>query len=392
MAHVKTGLEVLIRNGHPWTTDTRLGLLCNPASVDANFQHARDLLVQRFPGQVKALYSPQHGFHAEKQDNMVESDHLVDAVTRLPVYSLYGETRIPTPQMLAPIDVLLVDLQDVGTRVYTFIYTLAYCLEAASAAGKRVLVLDRPNPVNGRDLEGNILETEWASFVGRFPIPMRHGMTIGEIARLFNDRFGAGASLEVIPMEGWQRTMWFEDTGLPWVAPSPNMPTPQTAMVYPGQVIWEGTNVSEGRGTSLPFEICGAPFLSPSQILDFIGGSRVPGAILRPCLFEPTSGKHAGRPCHGFQIHVTTPDQYRPYTTSLKILQAILHHHADAFQWKSDPYEYEFEKPAIDLILGSQAVRERIQAMESIPALEASWQSDLAAFRSLRRPYLLYPD
>jgi len=392
MAHVKTGLEVLIRNGHPWTTDARLGLLCNPASVDANLQHARDLLVQRFPGQVKALYAPQHGFHAEKQDNMVESGHLIDAATRLPVYSLYGETRIPTPQMLAPIDVLLVDLQDVGTRVYTFIYTLSYCLEAAAAAGKRVLVLDRPNPINGRDLEGNLLESEWASFVGRFPIPMRHGMTIGEMARLFNDHFGGGASLEVIPMAGWQRAMWFEDTGLPWVAPSPNMPTPQTAMVYPGQVIWEGTNVSEGRGTTLPFEICGAPFWSPSQILDFIGGAQVPGAILRPCLFEPTSGKHAGKPCHGFQIHVTAPDRYRSYTTSLKILQAILHHHADAFQWKSDPYEYEFEKPAIDLILGSQTIRERIQAMESIQALEASWQPDLAAFHTLRRPYLLYPD
>lgn len=392
MATVKTGLEVLIRDGHPWAMNARLGLLCNPASVDARFRHARDLLVERFSGQVKALYSPQHGFHAEKQDNMVESDHLIDAVTRLPVYSLYGETRIPTPQMLAPIDVLLVDLQDVGTRVYTFIYTLSYCLEAAAASGKRVLVLDRPNPINGHDLEGNLLEAEWASFVGRFPIPMRHGMTIGEIARLFNDHFGGGASLEVIPMEGWRRAMWFEDTGLPWVAPSPNMPTPQTAMVYPGQVIWEGTNVSEGRGTTLPFEICGAPFLSPSKILDFMGGPQVPGAILRTCLFEPTSGKHAGQPCHGFQIHVTTPDRYRPYRTSLQILQAILNHHPDVFQWKSDPYEYEFEKPAIDLILGSQTVREHIQAMEPVQALEASWEADLAVFRSLRRPYLLYPD
>ncbi len=392
MQPVKTGLELLIENGHPWLSGARLGLLCNPASVDRNYVHARDRLIQRFPGQLKALYSPQHGFHAEKQDNMIESDHMTDAATGLPVYSLYGQTRIPTPQMMAPIDVLLVDLQDVGTRVYTFIYTLSYCLEAAAASGIRVIVLDRPNPINGRDMEGNVLQPEWASFVGRFPLPMRHAMTIGEIARLFNDHFGGGAALEVVSMRGWLRSMWFKDTGLPWVAPSPNMPTVATAVVYPGQVIWEGTNISEGRGTSLPFEIFGAPFLIPEKILEFIGGPKLPGAVLRPCVFEPTSGKHAGKNCQGFQIHVTAPDLYRPYRTSLSLLQAILHHHKDAFQWKSDPYEYEFEKRAIDLILGCREVRQRISDMESMRSLETSWQNELEDFRSLRRPYLLYPE
>jgi uncharacterized protein YbbC (DUF1343 family) len=392
MQSVKTGLEVLIQQSHPWITGARLGLLCNPASVDRDYGHARDRLIQRFPEQLKALYSPQHGFHAEKQDNMIESDHMIDAATGLPVYSLYGETRIPTPQMMAPIDVLLVDLQDVGTRVYTFIYTLSYCLEAAAASGIRVIVLDRPNPINGRDLEGNVLQTEWASFVGRFPIPMRHAMTIGEIARLFNDHFGCGAALKVISMQGWQRSMWFNDTGLPWVAPSPNMPTVATAVVYPGQVIWEGTNISEGRGTALPFEILGAPFLKPEKILEFIGGPRLPGAFLRPCVFAPTSGKHAGKDCRGFQIHVVDADRYRPYRTSLILLQAILHHHKGAFQWKSDPYEYEFDKRAIDLILGSREVRQRVSNMESIQSLETSWQRELEAFRSLRRAYLLYPE
>ena len=392
MQPVETGLELLIENGHPWLSGARLGLLCNPASVDRNYVHARDRLIQRFPGQLKALYSPQHGFHAEKQDNMIESDHMTDCATGLPVYSLYGETRIPTPQMMAPIDVLLVDLQDVGTRVYTFIYTLSYCLEAAVTGGIRVIVLDRPNPINGRDMEGNVLQPEWASFVGRFPIPMRHAMTIGEIARLFNDHIGRGAALDVISMQGWHRSMWFNDTGLPWIAPSPNMPTVATTMVYPGQVIWEGTNISEGRGTSLPFEIFGAPFLVPQKILEFIGGPKLPGAVLRPCVFEPTSGKHAGRDCHGFQIHVTAPDRYRPYLTSLGLLQAILHHHRDAFQWKADPYEYEFDKRAIDLILGCQEVRQRISDMESMRSLETSWQSELEDFRSLRRPYLLYPE
>jgi uncharacterized protein YbbC (DUF1343 family) len=392
MAPVKTGLEVLIQQSHPWITGARLGLLCNPASVDQDYGHARDRLIQRFPGQLKALYSPQHGFHAEKQDNMIESDHMTDATTGLPVYSLYGETRIPTPQMMAPIDVLLVDLQDVGTRVYTFIYTLSYCLEAAAASGIRVIVLDRPNPINGRDLEGNVLQPDWTSFVGRFPIPMRHAMTIGEIAQLFNNHFGCGAALEVISMQGWHRSMWFNDTGLPWVAPSPNMPTVATAVVYPGQVIWEGTNISEGRGTSLPFEILGAPFLSPERILEFIGGPKLPGAFLRPCVFAPTSGKHAGKDCCGFQIHVTDADRYRPYRTSLSLLQAILHHHKDAFQWKSDPYEYEFDKRAIDLILGSREIRQRVSNQESMRSLETSWQLELEDFRTLRRPYLLYPE
>ena len=392
MPPVTTGLELLTREPHPWIAGARLGLLCNPASVDSQYGHARDRLVRAFPDQLSALYSPQHGFHAEKQDNMVESDHLTDAATGLPVYSLYGETRIPTAQMLAPIDVLLVDLQDVGTRVYTFIYTLSYCLEAAAASGTRVLVLDRPNPINGRDMEGNILEPEWASFVGRFPMPMRHAMTIGEIARFFNAQIGSPAILDVIPMQGWRRSMWFADTGLPWVAPSPNMPTVATAVVYPGQVIWEGTNISEGRGTAFPFEIFGAPFLEPEKILEFIGGLRVPGATLRPCVFEPTSGKHAGRPCRGFQIHVTAPDLYRPYRTSLSFLQATLHHHEDDFQWKSYPYEYEFEKPAIDLILGSRDLRHRVSQMEPLPSIENDWQDALRDFRSLRRPYLLYAD
>jgi len=392
MPSVRTGLDNLLRDSHPWIAGARLGLLCNPASVDREYVHARERLGQRFPGQLSALYSPQHGFYAEKQDNMIESDHMTDPATGLPVYSLYGETRIPTPPMLAPIDVLVVDLQDVGTRVYTFIYTLAYCLEAAAAAGKRVLVLDRPNPVNGRDLEGNVLEAAWTSFVGRFPIPMRHAMTIGELARFFNDRIGGGADLDVVPMEGWQRSLWFHQTGLPWVPPSPNMPTEATAVVYPGQVIWEGTNISEGRGTALPFEVFGAPFLKPEKIIEFMGGARLPGAVLRPCVFEPTSGKHAGEACRGFQIHVTAPDRYRPYRTSLALLQAVLYHHGDAFEWKSAPYEYEFERPAIDLILGSREIRLRLSGMDPIDRLEDTWQEGLQEFRILRRDCLLYPE
>ena len=390
MPAVYTGLEQLLEHSHPWIRRQRLGLLCNPASVDRHYVHARDRINQRFPGQLKALYSPQHGFFAEKQDNMVESGHLTDAVSGLPVYSLYGETRIPTAEMLAPIDVLLVDLQDVGTRVYTFIYTMSYCLEAARDHGLKVLVLDRPNPINGRQIEGNLLNPAWASFVGRYALPMRHGLTMGELARLFNDHCGIGAQLDVVAMLGWRRAMWFHDTGLPWVAPSPNMPTPATAAVYPGQVIWEGTSLSEGRGTTLPFELCGAPDLDIDTIGAHLAAEDLPGVVLRPGLFEPTSGKHAQRPCRGYQLHITDRDQYKPYLTSLKLLQAILRHPPESWAWKSPPYEYEFEKQPIDLILGDGDVRRQIEGLADLTALERQWQEALEVYWDTCRPSLIY--
>lgn len=392
MAAISTGLDQLLRHSHPWIKEQRLGLLCNPASVDSRYTHARDRIMQRFPGQLKALYSPQHGFFAEKQDNMIESDHLRDPVSGLPVFSLYGETRIPTADMLDPIDILLVDLQDVGTRVYTFIYTLSYCLEAARDCGRSVLILDRPNPVNGHQIEGNLLKPHWASFVGRYGLPMRHGLTIGELARLFTNHFAIGGRLDVIAMQGWKRGMWFGDTGLPWVAPSPNMPTPDTAMVYPGQVIWEGTNLSEGRGTALPFEICGAPYLDTARVKAALAAEDLPGAVLRACVFEPTSGKHALTPCHGFQIHVTDRGRYMPYLTSLKLLQAILRCHSEDFAWKAPPYEYEFEKQPIDLILGDADLRRRIETLEDLTVLAHEWQEDLENFWRVCVPYLIYPE
>ena len=391
MKIVMTGLERLRRDAHPWIRGRRLGLLCNPASIDRRYTHARDVLMQSFPDQLKALYSPQHGFCAEKQDNMVESDHMTDPASGLPVFSLYGETRIPTPEMLEPIDVLLVDLQDVGTRVYTFVYTLSYCMEAARDSGRQVLVLDRPNPVNGRQVEGNLLDPRWASFVGRFVLPMRHGLTIGELARHFNDHDGIGCELDVVAMDGWERDMWFGDTGLPWVAPSPNMPTPETAAVYPGQVIWEGTNLSEGRGTALPFEICGAPFIDMARVRKALTGKSLPGAVLRPLTFEPTSGKHARTPCHGFQVHITDRDRYQPYLTSLQLLQAIIRCHPEAFEWKAPPYEYEFEKRPIDLILGDADLRRQIEAHEDLEVLAREWEGELLAFRETCAPSLIYP-
>ncbi|MBR9979981.1 MAG: DUF1343 domain-containing protein [Desulfatitalea sp.] len=390
MPEVTLGIEQLVAAPPPQLKGARLGLLCNSASVDHHLAHARHLVHDCFGTQLVQLFSPQHGLFAERQDNMIESEHRRDPWLNIPVHSLYSETRMPTEAMLAPIDVLLVDLQDVGTRVYTFIYTLSYCMEAARLFGKKIVVLDRPNPIGGRAVEGNLLEPAWSSFVGRYAMPMRHGMTIGELALMFNGAFGIGCDLDVIPLQGWRREMHFHETGLPWVAPSPNLPNPVSALVYPGQVIWEGTNVSEGRGTTQPFELFGAPFLNPDAILRHLEGSVLPGMVLRPMEFLPTAHKWQGRVCHGFQIHVTDPVRFRPYKTSLALLQAILRHHPEAFEWKQPPYEYEFERLPIDLILGDQAIRTHLCAMMPIDDLERSWQDGLNAFEALRRDYLLY--
>ena len=387
---IQSGLERLIDSPPAALYGKRLGLLCHPASVDRNFVHARRLIQDRLPGQLRALYCPQHGFFGEKQDNMVESDDTTDPLLQLPVFSLYGRTRVPTRAMFDPIDVLIVDLQDVGTRVYTFIYTLSYCLEAARTFGRQVLVLDRPNPIGGSETEGNCLAPDCASFVGRYPLPMRHGLTIGEAALLFNRRFGIDCDLSVIPMKGWRREMYFPDTGLPWIAPSPNMPSPRTALVYPGQVVWEGTNVSEGRGTTQPFEIFGAPFIVPDAILQTLGEDLLPGAVLRPLAFEPTAHKWQGRLCRGFQIHVTDPGRFRPYAAGLKLLGAVLQVHADSFRWKAPPYEYEFERRPIDLILGDRTIRRRLARGDDMAAIARSWQPGLEAYERISREVYLY--
>ena len=358
--------------------------------MDGRLRHARHLINERFPGALRALFSPQHGFFAEKQDNMIESADLVDPFLGIPVFSLYGGTRVPSREMFADIDVLLVDLQDAGTRVYTFIYTLSYCMETARSSGVKVLVLDRPNPVGGEAVEGNLLRPECASFVGRFSIPMRHGLTIAELARLFNTRFQIGCELDVIPMAGWKRGMLFTETGLPWVAPSPNLPTPASAMVYPGQVLWEGTNVSEGRGTTQPFELFGAPFFDVGRMAAEFADDLLPGAILRPTVFEPTYGKWQGRACYGFQVHVTEPQRFAPYAMTLRLLQAVLRHHPDQFAWRPPPYEYEFEKLPIDLLIGDPSVRQRIEQLEPVERLELSWSKELDDFRAMSRECRLY--
>ncbi|MBU0728189.1 MAG: DUF1343 domain-containing protein [Proteobacteria bacterium] len=389
---ITLGLEKFIRNPPESVRNRRLAILANHASTDRNFQHIVDLVNKAIPGSVKCLFSPQHGFFSEKQDNMIESAHGIDGRSKIPVFSLYSKDRQPTEAMFDLFDVLLIDLVDVGTRVYTFWSTMIYCLEAAKKYGKHVIVLDRPNPVGGEMVEGNVLKEECASFVGLYPIPMRHGMTFGELANLVNDHFQINASLEIVTMTGWKRSMLFRDTGLPWVFPSPNMPTPDTALVYPGQVVLEGTNISEGRGTTLPFELFGAPFIKHNEILERLSETPLPGCIFRPVVFEPTSNKWQGKTCFGFQIHPTDCRLFLPYRTSLALLQAVMTLYPEDFQLKAPPYEYEFDRRPVDLIVGDMQLAERLRNGEDILGLEAGWQDELVAFMEVRDQYLLYTD
>lgn len=368
----------------------RVGLISNPASINSRFEHTADLFHQHDRINLVALFGPQHGIHAETQDDMIEWQSFRDGRTGLPVYSLYGETRKPHPEMLADLDVLVFDVQDVGTRVYTFIYTMALAMEAARECGKRFIVLDRPNPINGIHTEGNIHEPEYSSFVGMFPIPMRHGMTVGEMARMFNDEFGIACDLEVVNMEGWRREMWFEDTGLPWVLPSPNIPTVDTAAVYPGGVMIEGVNISEGRGTARPFEIIGAPFIQAYDLIEELKKDKLPGAIFRPLHFQPTFHKFAGQTCGGVQIHVTSRDEFKPVITGVAIIGAIRRLCPNDFEWKQPPYEYVYDKLPFDVIAGSKTMREQIEAGAGASDIEAGWKDSLAEFNDRRKAHLLY--
>ncbi len=388
MPIVQLGIDNLLAARPAWLRTARIGLLVNQASVDNHLRHTQDRLVEAGV-KLTAIFAPQHGYFGEQQANMVESDDFTDERLGIPVFSLYGKTRQPTEDMLSHIDVLVIDLQDVGTRVYTFGTTLALCMEAARSHDVLVVVLDRPNPIGGHHSEGNLLDLERRSFVGRFPVPMRHGLTMAEMARLFNEAFKIGAPFQVFPMNGWTRTMLYRQTGLHWVAPSPNLPTPESTLVYPGQVLLEGTNLSEGRGTTTPFELWGSPYLKPELVLKYIANQELPGLVLRPARFTPFFDKWAGQSCSGFQIHVTDPETYRPYVTSLTLIQAVLATHHE-FQWSTPPYEYEFHHLPIEIILGSTNLHTQLERGVAVADLERSWEPQLLEFRQLCEPYLLY--
>ncbi len=368
------------------------GLLLNQASVNADFEYASTLLARTFPGKLAALFSPQHGLWSEQQENMIESGHGRDETLGIPIYSLYSETRKPTPAMLKGLDCLVFDLQDVGTRIYTFAWTMMGCLEACATARIPVVVFDRPNPLGGDAAEGPILDLHYESFVGRSAIPMRHGLTMGELAQWLNARHKIGADVLVVKMTGWSRQMLWPDTGRTWVGTSPNLPRWEGCLVYPGQVLLEGTNLSEGRGTTTPFEVCGAPFVSPTKLLAELRSFDLAGVHLRPIRFEPTFHKWAGKSCGGVYIHVTDPAKFRPLLTTLAIITAVRRLWPKEFAWREPPYEYEKVKKPIDILFGGCTFREALERgeLKSGANLNEIARLDLADWRKQVGDYLLY--
>jgi uncharacterized protein YbbC (DUF1343 family) len=387
---VRPGIELLLDRKKELIRGARVGAVVHPASVLPDLEHTADALLACEGLRLVCLFGPQHGARGEKQDNMVESEFYQDPDTGLPVHSLYGETRRPTREMMEDIDILLFDLQDVGTRVYTFVYTMAYCMEACAEYGKHLIVLDRPNPVNGRQVEGNLLNPEYRSFVGLFPIPMRHGMTMGELALLFRSEFGIQCNLTVIPIENWARSFWFDQTGLPWVQPSPNLPTCDSAIVYPGMVLLEGTCLSEGRGTTRPFELVGAPFIRSRQYAGELNALHLPGVWFRPVHFQPTFQKWAGQMCGGVQIHVRDRDIFEPYLTGIAAIATASALYPESFQWRNPPYEYENKRLPIQILSGGTEIPDMISRQIPIEQIRKSWKRDVDAFLRLRAKHLLY--
>lgn len=387
--HIKLGLETLLEQPSRYFGSERIGLICNQASVDHRFRHAADLLNEHGDINLRALFGPQHGIRGDVQDNMIETDHAVDA-TGLPIYSLYSETREPTEYMLKDVDVLVFDMQDVGCRIYTFAYTMANSMVAAKRFGKKVIVCDRPNPINGRDVAGNVLETEQASFVGLYPMPTRHGMTLGELAQLFNDKFGIACDLSVISMEGWDRDCWLDETDTPWVLPSPNIPTLDSATMFPGTVHFEGTQISEGRGTTRPFELIGAPYIDPAKYAQRLNELNLPGVFFRSCVFRPTFQKHGGVSCGGVQIHVTDRSSFEPVAVGVAMVKVAYELYPEEFRWKEPPYEYVYDRNPFDVIAGTSRIREVIESGGSIEDLWSWWAPNLKEFKEVRESYLLY--
>ncbi len=403
---VKLGLEVFLEKHLDLIRGKRVGLITNPSGVDSRLQSTVDLLARNPEIQLVALYGPEHGVRGDSQAGEYVPFY-IDKKYHIPVFSLYGQSmkpepgmlknidefmrsfdtrdaeKIPEKSMVKDIDVMVYDIQDVGTRVYTYIATMAYAMQACAESGIDFIVLDRPNPINGLDMEGPVLEyPDYSSFVGLYPVPLRIGLTMGEMARLFNDRFLAKkANLTVIPMEGWQRTMWYDQTSLPWVFPSPNIPTLDAATVYPGQVFLEGTNVSEGRGTTRPFELFGAPWIDGFELAKNLNGLRLAGVAFREAWFTPTFSKFQGKICGGAELHVVDRTRYRSLATTLNIIKTI----RDMY-----PQDFQFHKDYFDKIMGTAKVREALERGTSIEEITRTFADGLAGFAELRKAYLLY--
>lgn len=385
---IEPGCVELWRRRRELLGKKRIGLLVNPASVLPDLTYLFDRLIDDASLRLTALLAPEHGLAADRQDQV----NIPSATYRgRPVFSLYGTRSAdlrPTPGVMDEFDVLVADLQDVGARYYTFIYTIAFAMEACAAAGKPIIICDRPNPLGGLELEGPLLRPPFASFVGRFPLPVRHGLTVGELAEWFNAELKIGAHLTVLPCRGWKRDLWFDQTGLPWVPPSPNMPTADTAIVYPGACLLEGTNLSEGRGTTRPFEITGAPFIDGRELAEKLNALHLPGTAFRPIHFSPTFHKFSGRICGGVFVHVTDREIFRPFRTYLELIYQVCRLNPGEIAWRTEPYEFETERLAFDLLCGTDAIRRGLEAGVAPAELEANWTDELQAFAVERKKYL----
>lgn len=381
---VRLGVDVLLSEQFSLIAGKRVGLITNPTGIDSTGRHIIDRLHADSRVKLVALFSPEHGIRGDAQAG-AKVDDSVDGKTGLPIYSLYGKTVKPTPQMLKGIDVLLFDIQDIGARFYTYIYTMAYAMEAAAENKIPFVVLDRPNPIGGTQVEGPVLDTAFRSFVGRYPIPIRHGMTAGELARMFNEEFGIEAKLTVVPVQGWHRSDWFDETRLIWVKPSPNMVTLDTATVYPGLCLIEGTNVSEGRGTPKPFETIGAPWIDGPRLASALNALRLPGVKFEATRFAPTASKYQGEPSEGVHVRVTDRESFQPVRTGLYILATLLKLYPNEFQWRMSG-----NRPFVDLLAGTDAVRVGLDQGIPVDEIVKGWSAQLQAFQRLRAKYLLY--
>lgn len=397
---VRTGLQRLIEDRPELLRGRRVGLCCNPTSVLPDLRHAVDALHGHQGIRLDRLFGPEHGVRGAAQDMVaVGAEH--DPGSGLPVVSLYGDDEAslaPTPRDLDGLDLLLFDIQDIGSRYYTYVYTLAYLLQACHAAGVAVLVCDRPNPIGGA-VEGNRVDVErYRSFVGRFALPNRHGLTTAELAVWFCGQMGidpGGDFLTLLGCDGWRRDQWYDQTGLPWVMPSPNMPTLDTALVYPGQCLLEGTQLSEGRGTTRPFELFGAPYIDPARLKAeadrLVARWGLQGVALRACSITPTFQKHAGRNCGGLQLHVTDRDRFEPLATGVTLLRAVHRLYPSEFAWRTETYEFVSEHPAIDLLSGDTSIREWVESDAELGVLQDQWRRCERAFAAEVADGLLYP-
>ncbi len=383
---VKAGVEVLSRRSFDIIKNKRVGLVTNQTGVTESLRHVADVLSESPRIKLTALFGPEHGIRGDLQGGLAVESYS-DGRTGLPVYSLYGETKKPTMDMLSNVDVLLFDIQDVGARYYTYIYTMSYAMEAASDSGIPFIVLDRPNPINGVSVEGNILNPEFKSFVGRYPIPVRPGMTVGELAMLFNVEYGIEADLKVVRMEGWLRDMWFDETGLVWVQTSPNIPTLDTATVYPGTCLLEGTNVSEGRGTTKPFELLGAPWIDSSKLTAELRSRKLPGASFRQAYFTPALSKYRRERCSGVQVHITERHTFKPFETGLHIVDAIRKLHPEKFEWTKPKSGSRY---FFDTLAGTDKIRKQLCDGSSVSEIIDGFQEELSRFMEIRKNCLLY--